>query len=299
MSRNVRLKEHAPGTIRERSPDPTEFLGFNGTIDFRPYTFKVDANGFVESSHCEKLQGAKRVVLLGDSFFECAFVDQGARICDVMNELSLVLSRRLEFMNAGYAASTTLNSVVTFVAKILPMRPVAVVMCAGTFDADCWRDKRSYWRPHPWYSPLVPASPEFKNDSVELCTEDYVTLMSGVSAMCHAAGIKLFLIAKPICPESEWSKTHKYYKTKVERLNIYNGAVRDFSKRDRRVTLLDLGERCKLNWDDFYDANHLNKSGAGKVADVIFDEISRAVSRPSKLTNFLEKLEKLKRTFVR
>lgn len=132
MSRNVRLKEHAPGTIRERTPDPTEFLGFNGTIDFKPFSFKADANGFVESSHSEKLQGAKRVVLLGDSFFECAFVDQGARICDVMNELSLVLSRRLEFVNAGYSASTTLNSVVTFVSKILPMRPVAVVMCAGT-----------------------------------------------------------------------------------------------------------------------------------------------------------------------
>lgn len=291
MSRSVRLKEHPPGTSRERTPDRNEFLGFNGTIEFKPYALRVDENGFIISSRSEELRGAKKVVLLGDSFFECAFWDEGARMCDVLNELSFSHSKEHEFLNAGYAASTTLNSVVTFVSKVLPLRPAAVVICADIFDTDCWRDRRSYWRPHPWYSPLIPVPTGFHNDVTDLDTDDYATLISGVSAMCDAAGIQLFVVAKPLCPESKWSETHKYYKDKIERLKIYNDVVRKYSKRNRRVKLLDLDKSCDLNWDDFYDANHLNSSGASKVARVIFHEMSIAASS-SKVTMLVREIKR-------
>ncbi|WPY97045.1 SGNH/GDSL hydrolase family protein (plasmid) [Limimaricola variabilis] len=282
--RSIRLKEHVPNTVKVRVPDEGEFAGYNGTIENKEYVLKIDGNGFVASRHAGKLKDARKVVLLGDSFFECAFVDDGKRVADICNKMSLRKEGGVNFINAGYAAATAMNSFMSYAAKIMPLRPNAVYFSADTFDVSCWQDERSYWMPHPWFSTTLPADRNYRaRRGPSSGKEDFEAILEGLFAMCRQSNTKLVLITKPICPESAWSASRqKYYEAKTSALREYNDVVRSYCNRKNRL-LLDIDADCKLEWDDFYDANHLNQKGARKVARAIYsyETKKKAAEKPS------------------
>jgi hypothetical protein len=271
MPRYVRLKEHEPGTVRTRIPEPADFALYNGTIERKPYRLRIDADGFIASAHATELENAAKIVLLGDSVFECSFVDDGKRLSDRLNAASLATGGQYQYINAGYAAATTLNTLVTFVAKILPMRPAHIVFCADSFEMDCWSDERGYWMPHPWHSPILPCPPGFKRQPLARPnTADFAILMDGLLAMCVSAGIGLHIITKPLCPESDWSETRKkYFDYKIAALSLYNDVVREFTSSHPACWLIDLARECPVPWNEFYDANHMNAAGVQRIADAL------------------------------
>jgi len=126
-------------------------------VPFAPEYRKIatDQNGFILPEPASK-PGCPTVIFLGDSVIEGMFARPETRLCSRLQDiLSNEEGVHVAVLNAGYDGATILHSLNTFLNKIVPLRPVAVVLMTGMVGFDVALLKASFWSRDCWVEPTI------------------------------------------------------------------------------------------------------------------------------------------------
>ncbi|MBW0143685.1 sulfotransferase family 2 domain-containing protein [Sphingomicrobium clamense] len=278
VRRSIRLKEFGANVSRTVSPTPPYLQQTNGTIEQDDYLIETDADGFLIAPEYRERQG-DRIYVLGDSFVECSFIQQGKRICDVMN------ARMADGVayNGGYSGSTTLNIYNGLLNRVLPHDPKHVIFVLPSNDVLALIEKGGFWNfGNKRYSPLVPIDDrDYGTDDFD---ENAKALAPLLALMCETArrfGFKLTLATMPFIgtdyDKENWfrirHRTVEKYEGLADKRRKLNEVVRQVAA-EQGVSLLDL--ESALPNDLYYDDVHVNARGAEVVAERLLAEIGKS-----------------------
>jgi lysophospholipase L1-like esterase len=157
-NRYLRIKEYPPHTYTEyEDPIPDAPPGAPQHVT---YTVDVDEHGFLEPSAVWD-DADLDVVFLGGSTTECLLLPQGDRFpARVGPELHRLTGLRVNTYNGGLGGNDGMHSNLALVAKVLPMRPDAVVFMHGVNDLFVMGITGTYYHELPTRSLVVtPAQP--------------------------------------------------------------------------------------------------------------------------------------------
>ena len=278
--RYIRLKEFAPSTTRHNTPPDWYIASRSATLHQRLYEITTDRDGFIVSSpRAEGRDG--RLVVLGDSVVEGMFLDPGARICSVLQGLLRAeMNLDISVLNAGYGGATSLHSFNTFLNKIIPLQPTAVLLMSGIVDVDAARKRASFWSRDCWLEPIVDLSKanEWRDPDVidppDLTDRDKM--------------LRLFAEASRLFDLPLWLAT-------IPHLQVFGGEVTDKMGMNRADFDAEVTSRLRMNdvtrrvgtalsipvydiekdlstrADIFHDMFHLNVDGGLAVARAFMD----------------------------
>jgi lysophospholipase L1-like esterase len=163
-TRYVRLSEWEPSSVRYIRP--SEFLGsepasirnVDSFVD-KEYLLRTDENGFILPSKVHDSPDSS-LVFLGGSTTECMFVEENMRFPYLVGRvLDQRTGRKVNSFNGGRSGNTTFNSVVTLLAKVVPMQPDAVIIMENINDLTTLLFARSYWN-NTTRGPVVTLEPD-------------------------------------------------------------------------------------------------------------------------------------------
>jgi lysophospholipase L1-like esterase len=151
-TRSVRLREHAPlldlRPYANRKRLEKQFrLEIDG-LEEKAYPFRTDAEGFIEPARVHS-DPQLTLVFLGGSTTECYWVDEASRFPYLSGKLlGERLHKRVNSLNGGVSGANTLQLLHVLLAKVVPLRPDAVVLMENVNDVNVMLFTGSYWSRH-------------------------------------------------------------------------------------------------------------------------------------------------------
>ena len=187
MPRAIRLKEFPKSTEIVNTPPDRYIAARDSSLLQQPYKIQTDENGFILPEPTGNLNSPK-VIVLGDSVVEGMFSRPEDRLC---SRLQQIVEREhginVNVLNGGYSGATALHSFNTFLNKIVPLRPAAVLLMTGMVDFDVALIKNSFWSRDCWITPIIEIGVENQWRDPERTNEPSFQDQSRLMAMFSAA----------------------------------------------------------------------------------------------------------------
>lgn len=275
--RAIRLKEFGPNVTRDVSPTPQYLRHTNGTLEAGEYRLETDEDGFIVAPDYRDRKGPKTYVL-GDSFVECSFIQQGNRLCDRMNAHPAMGDGKV--FNGGYSGSTSLHAFNTLMAKVVPFGPSDVIYVLPSNDVLSCLLQGGFWTmTDKRYATVLPVpNRPFGSDRFE----DNVAALGPVLRMfaqaARAFDFNLTFATMPFV-QSDYAqlgwfrirhKTEDVYRDLMDKRHTANAIMTQVAA-DEGVRLVDLG--ASLAPSQYYDDVHLNEAGCVAAADTLVKAI--------------------------
>ena len=275
MPRAIRLKEFPISTEIVNTPPDWYVAARDSSLLQQQYNIKTDENGFIlpeppSGPNCPT------VIFLGDSVVESMFARPEDRLC---SRLQRVLAREegleVAVLNGGYSGATVLHSFNTFMNKIIPIRPVAVILMTGMVDCDVALVKASFWSRDCCFEPIIEMGknsqwrdPHRRN---EPCFEDQSQLIAMFSAASRIFKLPVWYATLPHRQVFAGAYVEKAFERpdtfdrEVSLRRRVNDVTRQAALKDS-VPLFDIERDLSDRTDIFYDMFHLNAIGGEAVA---------------------------------
>ena len=152
--RHIRLKENTPLQSKMLSPSD-DLIAKSDSLDNKPYSFKIDQNGFIFPSTIHQ-QADKVIAFIGGSSTECMFVDEDKRFPALTGQLlEKSSSKKINAINAGVSGNNTMHSINSLLNKIVPMNPDIAVLMHNINDLSVLLHEKTYWNSNDHRSLLV------------------------------------------------------------------------------------------------------------------------------------------------
>lgn len=277
-TRQIRLKERAPLTLKELVPTP-EFVGRSDeTLGSGPFIVRTDADGFIKTGN-NKPNSDTPIALIGGSFVESSFCDEGSRFIDLA-EKEL---HGYRLLNGGYSGSTTLQLFNSMVSKIFPVIGVGgtLIFFVGQSDADVYNRPGSYWTNERRWSPVTPGFEP--HESLPGGEAGLRQLVAIVIDTARTLGINLILASSPF---RNGDFSHDAVLRKIFRRNRAVFKQRQRVREQIREITLEVAREKKADVIDFqgitggeaswfYDDLHLNPHGHCEFSRALVQELRR------------------------
>jgi len=275
MPRAIRLKEFPKSMEIVNTPPDWYVAARDSSLVQQQYKIKTDENGFILPEAASR-PNFPTVILLGDSVVESMFALPEDRLCSRLQEI-LAKEQGIDVavLNGGYSGATILHSFNTFMNKIIPLRPLAVVLMTGMVDFDVALFKASFWSHDCWIDPII----EIGMDNTwrdpdkrsEPCFEDQARLMAMFSAASRIFKLPVWYATLPHRQIFAGAYVDKAFKNRhaFDREVSLRRGVNDVTRCAALgdcVPLFDLELDLADRTDTFYDMYHLNSVGGEAVA---------------------------------
>lgn len=283
LKRIIRLREHAPSSDRTINPDANQ-LAVSDSLSPGPFRIRTDENGYILSGRT--VSSDVRTIVLGDSFVECSFLHQEARICSLLEMMGAGAGKNVigQVLNAGYSGSTTLNLLNCLLNKVLSKPPERLIFILPANDAYAHRYASTYWNTSEYYSPISPANSELASAELggyeSLSGEDCQRLVLLIAEACSLFSVEIVVGTFPHQRNYEaWPFLAKKYPSRnwfesvVSARRSLNDCIRVLC-REKSIPFVDLELLLDGRVDCFYDELHMNEVGAGLVARSLYEFIA-------------------------
>lgn len=152
--RHIRLKEHSPLQDKMLSPSKDK-IALSDTLEDKPYSFKIDQNGFIFPSSPHQ-QPDKVIAFIGGSTTECMYVDEDKRFPALTGKLlEQNTSKKINAINAGVSGNNSMHSINILLNKIIPMNPDIAVLMHNINDISVLLYEKTYWNSNQHRSLLL------------------------------------------------------------------------------------------------------------------------------------------------
>jgi hypothetical protein len=275
MPRAIRLKEFPKSTEIVNTPPDWYVAARDSSLLQQPYKINTDENGFILPDPRSR-PNCPSVIFIGDSVLEGMFSLPEDRIC---SRLQQILSKEenidVAILNGGYSGATILHSFNTFLNKIIPLRPTAVVLMTGMVDYDVSLFKASFWSKDCWIEPIIEIGKDNTWRDPDKTSEPSFENQSRVMAMFSAASrifeVPVWYATLPHRQVFSGEYVNKAFKDRGEfdRLMRLHRGVNEVTRRAAfrdMVPLFDLEMDLADRTDIFYDIFHLNPAGGEAAA---------------------------------
>lgn len=273
--RSVRLKEHGRDAVRLMTPSESYLTFTDGSLSTEDCLLRTDENGWIVNLSHNKSMDAP-VYVLGDSFVESSFIQEGKRFTDIMTKKFSTTENPRTVVNGGYSGATTLHMFNTLVNKVQPNERASIIHILPSNDTLSLLQGRGFWNfSDQRYTPLLPIDGK---ETVAADIRENLLQLEGVlkalAAWTNTFSMDLYLATTPYVQTNyedlPWFiKRYKtpaaYEKLKANR-RLSNEVVRNVCKK-MRVRLVDLEVLLKDN-QFFYDDVHLNELGSARTARI-------------------------------
>lgn len=294
MSRAIRLKEFPRSVEIINTPPEWYVEARDSSLIRQDYKIQTDENGFIKSDPDNNLD-APRLVFLGDSAIEGMYVIPEARMC---SKLQSILKKEygveVRVLNGGYSGATALHSFNTFINKVIPLRPAAVILMTGMIDASVALKQASFWSQDCWIEPIIDLRRvntwRDNNERNSPSFDDQIKLLMIFSAASRIFETPLWLATVPHRQLYHGEYVAKAFKGHAEfaREVDQRRAVNDVTRRTaikQQLPFFDLELDLVERTDIFYDMFHLNSIGGEVVARSLIKlgfvgQIATVFSRP-------------------
>jgi len=273
--RAIRLKEFPKSTEITHTPPEWYLAACNPSLVKQPYKLATDENGFILPDPVSK-PGCPAVIFLGDSVVESMYAHPQTRFCSRLQDiLGKEEGAYVAVLNAGYSGATVLHSFNTFMNKIIPLRPAAVVLMTGISDAYVSVVKDSFWCRDCWMEPIIHlehTNPDMDPDRrSEPSLDDQRRLMTMFAAASRTFAVPVCFATVPHCQVFEGEWVGKMFKSRADFDYVVTPRqrVNDVTRRvaiKEGVPLFDIEADLVHRTDIFYDMFHLNPVGGEAVA---------------------------------
>jgi lysophospholipase L1-like esterase len=273
--RAIRLKEFPKSTEITYTPPEWYLASCNASLVKQPYKLATDENGFILPEPVSK-PGSPAVIFLGDSVVENKYAHPETRVCSRLQDiLGNEEGVHVAVLNAGYSGATVLHSFNTFMNKIIPLRPAAVVLMTGICDAYVSVVKDSFWCRDCWMEPIIDLGqtkpdrdPDQRSDR---SFDDQRRLMTMFAVAGRIFDVSVWYATVPHRQVFEGEWVRKVFKSRDDFNHAASAreAVNDVTRRvaiEEGVPLFDVEADLAHRTDIFYDMFHLNADGGDAVA---------------------------------
>jgi hypothetical protein len=275
MPRAIRLKEFARSSVIVHTPPDGYVAARDPSLLQQQYVMKTDENGFVLPEPPSK-PNCPTVILLGDSVIEGMFSSPEDRLCSRLQDiLAKEVGIEVAVLNGGYSGATILHSFNTFMNKIIPLQPLAVVLMTGMVDFDVALVKASFWSRDCWVAPIIEIGENNQwrdpDRRSEASFEDQSRLMAMFIAASRIFGVPVWYATLPHRQVFGGAYVEKAFKSREDFDHVVslrrgvNDVTRQSALRDH-VPLFDLEVELADRTDIFYDMFHLNAVGGEVTA---------------------------------
>lgn len=263
MKRQIRLKEWEPGLKKVMAPAASLIELSDGSLPPESVTVTVSEDGFIyDPNRPEDFES--RIIVMGDSVVDCAFVPEGRRFTDIAEQelRSHGISARVE--NAGRSGATILQLLLALQAKIIPMRPNKVVLINGIIDADAMQVASGLWSKGDYINPIEEEkighpTPKRLPDLDFSSRTKFLRLFADT---CRLFEIELVIATIPLRGNDEYLDRYLAKSgPRNIRVEAVNQNTRDFCATSG-VKLIDLDKLVNGDTSCFYDYFHFNPAGA-------------------------------------
>jgi predicted O-methyltransferase YrrM len=273
--RAIRLKEFPRSIEITKTPPDWYVAACDSSLVEQPFKIVTDENGFILPQPLSR-PGWPTVIFLGDSVIEGMFAPPQTRLCSRLQDiLGNEEGVHVAVLNAGYGGATVLHSFNTFMNKIIPLHPAAVVLMTGMVDVDVALLKASFWSRDCWIEPIIDLDETNQWRDPDLQSEPSYDNQSRLIMMFAMASrtfeVPLWFATTPHRQVFEGEYVAKAFKSRadfnrdVSRRQAVNAVMRQVAKKEG-VLLFDLEADLEHRSDIFYDKFHLNVIGGEVVA---------------------------------
>ncbi|SED81568.1 GDSL-like Lipase/Acylhydrolase family protein [Rhizobiales bacterium GAS188] len=275
MPRTIRLKEFPKSTEISNVPPDWYVNAGDSSLTKQEYKATTDENGFVLPEPVNS-KDCPRIIFLGDSVIEGMYARPENRVCSqIQNILKRESGVEVSVLNAGYSGATVLHSFNTFMNKIIPLRPAAVILMTGMVDYDVALVKASFWSRDCWIEPIVDLDQRNQwrdpDKRSEPSFDDQSRMLAMFSAASRIFDLPLWYATIPHRQVYHGEYVAKTFKDRVgfdREVSLRRGvnhATRQTAIRED-MPLFDLESNLSDRADIFYDMFHLNAVGGEAVA---------------------------------
>jgi len=154
--RNIRLREHIPGTLRQYYPS-SKLMQQSDNLEQKKYRLKIDPDGFIFPSKMYDDPDAT-ILFLGGSTTECAYVEEDRRFPFLVGKLLGSDGLKVNTLNSGVSGNNTLHSVDILINKAIAFEPDIAVLMHNINDLNLLLYDQTYWNDDSKFSLLVKSS---------------------------------------------------------------------------------------------------------------------------------------------
>ncbi len=288
MRRAIRLKEYTPSSVIRNIPPEWYLRAKDSTLENREYLLRTDPNGFILSGPNYDTSDLQ-IVVLGDSIVEAMYVDEHSRMCSHLEtSLAELIGRPIQVLNGGYSGATSLHLFNVFLNKVVPLKPVAVLLMTSVLDADVAVRKGDYWNKDCWLEPLLDVDlHNTVRDNEFRPAPDYSSRPKLLSLFQTAGAqfdIPVWFATAPHRQLFQGEYIKKTFKNRadfdaeVAHRRAVNAITRKFAL-ENKAPLFDLEISMIDKHDIYYDMFHHNARGGGVAAKHLIDAgLARAVA---------------------
>ncbi len=273
--RFIRLKEFPPNTEINNTPDRMYVSERDSSLIPKTYKMSTDADGFILSGS-GRPPAERKVIVIGESVVESMFSDPELRMCSRLEDaLRNALDFDVSVLNAGYSGATSLHSFNVFLNKIVPLKPMAVILLTGIVDVDVAYLDASFWSNDCWLEPLVSIDKNnTSRDNRKHANPSFDGRMQMLRMFAKASelfGVPVWYATMPHRQVFEGEYVAKAFRERsdFERQVSVRKQMNEVTRRvaaESGQPLFDLEADLSGRSDIFYDMFHLNAPGSEAVA---------------------------------
>ncbi len=282
--RHIVLREFPPNLNRTVRPSAEYLETTDGSLLAEDYLLRTDANGFLETGN--QGRGSVPIYILGDSFTEAVFENEGKRFSDIFERNLISRGLNYRVLNASYSRATLLHLYNVLINKVLnsTLNPkTVVILVKSQVDVQITNAAGSYWNEFGLFSPLSPSTKLTEDISNDL-EHDLVSgarLLNLFIDTCKRFEIRIVLGTAPARTGSRLSDPvlSRYFATEEERSR--RSAERDASNAlvrrvaaVRDIPLIDVDRAFLGRSDLLYDYTHLNSAGQVFLAQLLTGQLA-------------------------
>jgi hypothetical protein len=280
MRRAIRLKEYPPGSVIRNIPPDWYLHAKDSTLETGEYIIRTDHNGFILAGE-HYISSDTQIVVLGDSIVEAMYVAEHLRMCSCLEaSLTRVVGVPVQVLNGGYSGATSLHLLNVFLNKVVPLKPVAVILMTSVLDADVAVRKGDYWNKDCWLEPLVDIDKHNTSRDNEFRSTPDFSSRPRLLSLFQTAGalfdIPVWFATAPHRQLFQGEYVEKTFKDRsdfdaeVAQRRAVNAITRQFALENRAV-LFDLELSMIDMHDIYYDMFHHNARGGPLAAKHFID----------------------------
>lgn len=269
MKRHIRLREFSPLTTATYIPSPEYLSRRPNMIKDRGYFVDLDNSGYLKTGN--HIESKRKIMILGDSFYENLYVSQNLRISSVLELLLNANGFDYEVLNASVSGLTLLQAFNIIINKIALVSPDILIIGDLANDIYPLSYKERYWNKTRYYSNLTDyCNNDILDYELKLAgIEDQKKILKSIIYFCNEFNIKLLFTS--ICnlqvEDRDFFKANK--KDIRLRCDIYENTKIIVEKQGiSYINVTDNNEEKYL--DNMQDDIHVNSSGARNVAKQIY-----------------------------
>lgn len=145
--RYIQLREPRP--FQDHSEEPSdETIRYSTGLEKKNYRIRVDEDGYIQPSRIHA-KPDRSIVFLGGSTTECQYMGEEERFPYLVGRhLEKELGLKVNSYNTAKAGNNSLHSLFMLQAKVIPLKPKAVVIMECINDLNLLIHVGGYYRPH-------------------------------------------------------------------------------------------------------------------------------------------------------